>query len=324
MARSITRRNAIKLTAAAGLISSLPAKAQEAENPLRERIIEGDKRPIVRPGETRFGCYDPYGDFAEQMDVSTEALFLPWEDVDLSTLPAADAYALARKRKILISVEPWTWGSNVRVTREGLQTGIVRGAYDANVQAIIDVVRNFQSPIIIRWAQEMEDPRNRFSWSGWPADVYIEAYNRVMRLFRQGLPKAQLMWSPKGLENMNQYYPDDTLVDLVGLSLFALDRYDLIEWKGLKYLEERFQEPYDRAVIHGKPIWIAEFGYEGENEQVRIDYMERWAREATNAFPQFPRLEEVVWFNDREPYPWPYDLGRPDWRVIRQTKLTQR
>ncbi|TIQ24341.1 MAG: beta-mannosidase, partial [Mesorhizobium sp.] len=41
-----------------------------------------------------FGSYDPYGDFSNDKSASIEELFLPWEDVDLSTLPLADAYAL--------------------------------------------------------------------------------------------------------------------------------------------------------------------------------------------------------------------------------------
>jgi endoglucanase len=45
-----------------------------------------------------FGVYDPHGDFADYPSVKIEHLFMPWEDVDLSTLKAADAYALARGR----------------------------------------------------------------------------------------------------------------------------------------------------------------------------------------------------------------------------------
>ncbi|RUX00523.1 beta-mannosidase, partial [Mesorhizobium sp. M8A.F.Ca.ET.059.01.1.1] len=40
-----------------------------------------------------FGSYDPYGDFTNDKTASIEELFLPWEDVDLSTLPLADTYA---------------------------------------------------------------------------------------------------------------------------------------------------------------------------------------------------------------------------------------
>ena len=170
----------------------------------------------------------------------------------------------------------------------------------------------------------MDDAENRFIWAGWRPEDFIPAYNHVMQQFRDALPDAQLMWSPKGLPNMNDYYPDDTLVDIVGLSLFGLDRYDLAQFEEPKYFVERMMEPYGLAEIHGKPVWIAELGYEGEDSTIRVDYMEQWATEVTKRHQQFPALEEVVWFNDREPYPWPGELGRPDWRVIRETRLSQK
>src|SRR3954468_9935564 len=62
-----------------------------------------------------FGSYDPYGDFTNDKTASIEELFLPWEDVDLSTLPLADAYALQRGRSLLITIEPWTWSKDWRI-----------------------------------------------------------------------------------------------------------------------------------------------------------------------------------------------------------------
>jgi endoglucanase len=33
------------------------------------------------------------------------------------------------------------------------------------------------------------------------------------------------------------------------------------------------------------------------------------------ARPEYPSLVGVVYFNQKEVYPWPDDLGYPDWRV---------
>ena len=79
------------LSAPATLINAGPAQA--VNSPLRAQIIGGDKRPMVHAEGSKFGCYDPYGDFSAQANVSTEHLFLPWEEVDLSSQPADDAYA---------------------------------------------------------------------------------------------------------------------------------------------------------------------------------------------------------------------------------------
>lgn len=30
----------------------------------------------------------------------------------------------------------------------------------------------------------------------------------------------------------------------------------------------------------------------------------------------FPEFQDIVYFNDRDVHAWPFDLVRPDWRVI--------
>lgn len=85
-----------------------------------------DKRPVLRPDQIRFGAYDPHGDFTNQTGVVTEALFLPWEDVDLDSLKLADAYAMERKRNVLITVEPWSWDVNWRLSSDELRRKVLR------------------------------------------------------------------------------------------------------------------------------------------------------------------------------------------------------
>jgi beta-mannanase len=68
---------------------------------------------------------------------------------------------------------------------------------------------------------------------------------------------------------------------------------------------------YDRVKGFGKPIVIAELGYQGNDA-----YNRSWAEEANKPHTEFPDMAAVVYFNDREVYPWPDGLGRPDWRVV--------
>lgn len=44
--------------------------------------------------------------------------------------------------------------------------------------------------------------------------------------------------------------------------------------------------------------------------------MRPWIETATLKQSAFPNLREVVYFNDRDVHAWPFDLGRPDWRVV--------
>ena len=271
-----------------------------------------DKRPIVHANAVKFGAYDPHGDFGAQASVSTEGLFLPWEDVDLESLKAADTYALQRNRDLLITVEPWSWDVGWRLTSGQLRERVLAGAYDANMRAIARLIGGMQSKAILRWGQEMEDTSGRFSWAGWAPRDYITAYRRMMDISRAEAPGVGRMWSPKGLANLGEYYPGDEYVDQVGLSVFGLEGYDRIAHGGPQDFVEKLKPGYDRVQGYGKPVWVAELGYEGGNA-----YIQPWIDTVTARHDEFPRLVEVVYFNDREVHPWPYNLGRPDWRVVR-------
>ncbi|WP_414900422.1 glycoside hydrolase family 26 protein [Rhizobium cremeum] len=271
-----------------------------------------DKRPIVHEGGIRFGAYDPHGDFSSQKNASTEGLFLPWEDVDLDSLKLADTYALERNRNLLITIEPWSWDVGWRLTSDQLRQKVMRGDYDVNMRTISALIGQMKSPVIVRWAQEMEDTSGRFSWAGWAPQDYITAYRRMMDILRQEAPKAERMWSPKGLPNLTAYYPGDGYVDQVGLSVFGLEGYDERAYGAPRNFPESLKQGYDLVEGYGKPVWVAEFGYEGSD-----GYITPWMQEATLKRDEFPSLVEVVYFNDRDVHAWPFNLGRPDWRVVR-------
>ena len=180
-----------------------------------------DKRPVLHADGIKFGAYDPNGDFGAQANVATEALFLPWEDVDLETLRAADASAQASGRNLLITVEPWSWDVDWRLTSDQLRRKVLRGDYDVNMRAIAQMISQLKSPVIVRWGQEMEDKSGRFSWSGWnPAD-YIAAYKRMMNIVREEAPVDG--------ERHRRAVADDAVdgeLDHVGISPSGLRRHN--------------------------------------------------------------------------------------------------
>ncbi len=298
-------RNWIWLALVTALVTA-QATATLAQSPARTH----DFRPIAYPDSVAFGAYDPHGDFGNDRDVKIEALFLPWQDVDLSTLRQADDYARQRERTLLITVEPWTWSKTVRISPPALLQGILSGRYDGNIAAICDIVGAFTTPTTIRWAQEMEDPRVRFSWQGWTGEGYIAAYRHFVDHCRASAPRAKFMWSPKGLPGLERYYPGDAYVDIVGLSVFGLEPYDRDVFGHDRTFAESLQPGYDLVARFNKPICVAEFGYVG-----KIDYVRNWAYSALKPDPRFPRLSCVVYFDDKEVAPWPPNYGLPDWRV---------
>lgn len=309
-----SRRGVLIGSALAIAAATVPVDVSLAEIPGRDLAV--NKKPILHPDGRGFGCYDPYGDFTADKPIVTEHLFLPWEDVDLSGLPAADAYALERGRKVLVTIEPWSWAKDWNVTNAKLRKRILAGEYDENMRAICKVLATFKSPVTIRWAQEMENSTGRFSWQNWAPAAYIKAYRRMGEIARSMIPNVRLMWSPKGEKNLRDYYPGNDWVDVVGLSVFGLEAYDKKVYGAPRTFAESVKQGYDLAVGYGKPIWVAELGYEGS-----LPYLERWVTDVTKPDGLFPQLKEVVYFNDKEVWEWPYHLGLPDWRVIRNKQV---
>lgn len=269
-----------------------------------------DKRPIITDTSIDFGAYDPHGDFGSDANVKIEHLFLPWEDVDLSTLSIADEYALQRGRSLLITVEPWSWDVDWRVTSDELLAGILAGRYDANMASVCSAAANLKSPLIIRWAQEMDETDAQFTWAKWTPENYITAYRRMVTECRKHIKSAKYMWSPKGNPELIDFYPGDEFVDIVGLSVFGLQEYDRGHFGKERTFAEALAPGYRLVEGFAKPVMVAELGYEGDQTYVR-----NWAENVAKPDPHFPKLSAVVYFNDRDVYPWPENYGRPNWRV---------
>jgi endoglucanase len=140
------------------------------------------------PGTLPFGVYDPGGDFIDDPDMTIEHVFLPWEDVSLESLVAADEYAQERNRVLLITVEPWTWTRDERNSPEFLRQGIQTGYCDANMRGICEVIDTLESPVTIRWGHEMEFSDGQFIWSGWNPDDYVAAFRRMIDICRDATP----------------------------------------------------------------------------------------------------------------------------------------
>ena len=261
-------------------------------------------------GEMPFGVYDPEGVFSEDKEVTIEHLFMPWEDIFLPSLVDADAYAVSRGRSVLVTIEPWTWNRSERNTKRHLWNGISSGNYDQYMSSICAVLNVFNSSVTVRWAQEMDDKSGQFIWANWEPETYKAAYRRMVDACRAQAPNINFMWSPLGYEGLELYYPGDDYVDIVGLSVFGLQAWERdILGKESSY-KEILGPRYERVEGFGKPVVIAELGYVGDK-----NYVAKWNREVRMVYPEFPNLVAVVYFNQKEVYPWPDGYGLPNWKV---------
>ena len=162
----------------------------------------------------------------------------------------------------------------------------------------------------------MESTTGRFSWQNWAPADYIEAYRRMARDHPRDAAGSAADVVAQGEPALVDYYPDDDVVDIVGLSVFGLDEFDEIEYGGPRTFAESLRQGYDLTVGYGKPIWVAELGYEGQ-----LPYLESWADDVTRSYDEFAELREVIYFNDQEVHPWPHGLGLPNWRVMRDRPI---
>lgn len=262
------------------------------------------------PGSLPFGAYDPPGQFSADAELTTEHLFLPWEDVFLGSLYDADRYARDRNRDVMVTIEPWTWTRDERNTPEFLINGIRTGLYDDNMAAICQVLSELESPVTVRWAQEMEDDSGQFIWSNWQPEIYVGAFRRMINICRSAAPEITVMWSPLGHETLDEYYPGDEFVDVIGLSVFGLQAWEESQLGGAQGFVDIFEPRYNRVKDFNKPVIVAELGYVGD-----ADYVAAWENSVRQDYPQYPLLQSVVYFNQREVYPWPDGFGLPDWKV---------
>jgi len=277
---------------------------------IAQEVSSLGKMPVLDPAGPAFGAYDPHGDFKDVAGDTIEHVFMPWRDVDLSTLADADDYAYRRGRRLLITIEPWSWSGTSNSTRAQLRNDILAGRDDVWITNACKAIAGLKSRVTIRWSQEMENPATPFPWSGWAPADFVAAFRRVVDICRPLARRAKFMWSPQGEPGLAAYYPGNAYVDEIGLSLFALQRYDRDKYGRDRSFAEMLKPKYERVAGFGKPICIAELGYSGDEA-----YNRRWARAITAKNAAFPDLGCVVYFDENDPHAWPAPYGKPHWRI---------
>jgi len=270
-------------------------------------------RPTKSTPTLRLGVYDPGETFANVRDVSIEHVFVYWQALDSPALESKLRYAAERSRQIMITVEPYTRAENWRDGSERLFGEIEAGAFDAEIDAICKKVSGVPGHPLIRWGHEMEDANGRYPWARRDPAGYVAAYRHVVDRCRERAPSARFIWSPKGESNLADFYPGDAYVDVIGLSVWGLEKADQRFYGHRRRFSEALGEKYHRVARFSKPVVIAELGVAGGQA-----YRKRWLEEIAEPARigrSFPLLRDIVYFNDKEPYHWPMGLGSPDWRI---------
>ena len=277
-----TRRAAILAALVAGLAAAGQASACIEVGVYRDQptsVAQLDK--AVGPGVSVLSTYVTVG---RQVD------------------PALINLAKARKAKLFVTLmmDGGRDGANQAAFSA---TRIAAGRYDAKVRDLARQLKATRLNVILRPMPEPNTPW--YPWSGTvngntPA-AYVRAWKRLRTVVKKnGGAKIKLLWAPYARSipdtddnAIDQYFPGNTQVDLVGTSGFNFGATGELEWLDPIDL---FQDPYiEIQNLSTKPFWIAETGTTAKGGSKSV-----WLKRLALLQKSMPRLRGAVLYDVRE------------------------
>jgi cellulose synthase (UDP-forming) len=300
--RGLVAAVALVMTIALSIRATLGIDALLGRHAAAQATAAADESSLV-------GVYDPDHAFsANDGPVGIEHIFVSWADPSVGTL-IQDAYTYAhdRGRQLMITVEPWPAISRNRHT---LLRDIRVGAYDEEIDAVCRSIRSLNAPVLVRWGHEMETDTGRYPWAADDPVGYVDAYRYFVDRCRSVEGKMRFVWSPRGDQPLQAFFPGRTYADYVGLSVFDCLACGTEPAGDLRSAASILQEKYRRVLRFDLPVIVAELGIDGGPERQRKEL-----RELRQWMPKLPMLKAVVYFNSPDtPGGWP-PPHRPDWRI---------
>ena len=257
------------------------------------------------------GMHDPDDTFIEEKSITMTADYFSWNK-DLNIITGELQKAIQEQRSFLVTIEPWPEPIGFRYeSNDDLLKAIITGRYDQTIHNICKILSTSQVPVYIRWGHEMELENSRYPWSHGTAELYIEAYRHFVNSCRTNGSLFNFVWSPAGEVGLENYWPGEKYVDVIGLSIYSFDQYDEKHIGHKRSFKEVFMPRYDRVKNYGKPVLIAEMGVTGSD-----DYKLEWMGWMMNDLKNYKRLIGFVYLNTIDPQAiWEEGLDNPDWRL---------
>jgi mannan endo-1,4-beta-mannosidase len=192
---------------------------------------------------------------------------------------------------------------------------IINGRYDAYLRRFAQDAKDYDGPILLRFAHEANGYWFNWSTSRWDNTPkrYRMAWRHIWNIFRGpggvGATNVKFLWSQnlpcKDCDSMASIYPGDKYVDYAGFSAFNWGT-PTMRWKSMVTTFSTSMKAV--TAITSKPIIVAETGsaHVGGDKSAWI----------TNGYPavyaKWPRIKAIVYFNYNgllEPTP------KRDWRL---------
>ncbi|MBP9817323.1 beta-mannosidase [Candidatus Shapirobacteria bacterium] len=264
---------------------------------------------LFAPQKVIIGLYDYNSRLSALEGIEIQHVFVGWNNYDTKYTSEQLDKIRDSGKNILITLEPWPIFSSNSDSSQ-LFDDIRAGRYDEKVNLMCDNLAKYPD-VIIRWGHEMDMPSGRYTWSGGNPQKYIESYKHFVDTCRKRAEQVKYMWSPAGNKNLKEYYPGESYVDYVGLSIYYYP-----DWQkdyGSTFFD-LLSSKYELVKNYKKKIIIAELGVYGSEEMQK-----KWLEGATKSFNRFPLLDGLVYFNSTDhPGVWG-DLPTPDWQISEST-----
>lgn len=300
--------------AALALFATCSLEPLSIEPPLFicDRNISG---PVV-PNATRFGIFDTrfYSGFNACLDSLTfllgarPAYVLWFQQIDdpFPLAMVASNAALGIKTVISLNIESLKIDS---LRNDTLLREITAGRWDGTILTFAQKAASASTPLYLRFGYEMNG--NWFPWGKHSAD-FIAAWDHAHRIFKQaGATNVEWIFSPGVLygtmtpeNDLQAYYPGDSVVDIVGLDGYNFGDYT-DQWASKHYWQD-FRTIFGKSLVamqsFGKPVWITEVGCPSNARRPE------WLHGLFGFMDNNPCVETMLWFNA-------YKVNEPDFRL---------
>lgn len=275
---------------------------------------KADKSKLKNAKQIFFGAYDnnATGNFQPIIDLEDTLhtkfpfihIYTAWGSKKEHQFPKEKVESIIELGSIpVITWEPWLTAfdsekyPNLKPLDERDKNGladVTNGVYDFYIKQWAKAVQLINSPIILRWGHEMNDPY-RYPWGPHnnTANDFIAAYKHIYKIFENLHVKNVLWaWSPHPAYGyFTEYYPGDDFVDYVAIG--TLNYGTVANWSKWWSFDEIFGKYYKDLGAFNKPIILSEFG-----SLTVGGSRSKWFADGLKELPtKYPKVNAVLFFH---------------------------
>jgi hypothetical protein len=204
---------------------------------------------------------------------------------------------------LMVTWEP-DGGTDGPVAPQYRLSDVAQGRYDASLRALVQQLAKVRRGAVLRPMPEMNTPW--YAWSGTvngnsPA-AYVAAWKRVRHavLSAPGGRRIRMLWSPyvqsipdTGANQIGDYFPGPTQVDLVGVSGYNFGDRGALAWTTPESLFASAYATIESIAV--KPFWLAETGSTAAGGDKA-----GWIGQLAALPTTMPQLAGVLWYDAKD------------------------